>query len=89
MSGWANCFSPRYSPTVPANMPQALGLSAVCRWLKKTSFIRPLPSPTTTSVRVPLRLRIGRVVTLRTWASTVTRSPTWTSARSACSPRLA
>lgn len=89
MSGWANCFSPRHSPTVPANMPQASGLSWACRWLKNTSFIRLLPSPTTTSVSDPRRLRIGRVVTLRTWASTVTRSPTWTSARSACSPRRA
>ncbi len=89
MSGWANCFSPRYSPTVPANIPQASTFSEACRWLKNTSFIRPLPSPTTTSVSVPLRARMGRVVTLLTCARTVTRSPTWTSARSDCSPRRA
>ena len=88
-SGWANCSLLRYSLTVPANSPQAPGTRRVCRWLKKTSFIVPAPSPTVTSVRVPRRCFIGRLSTDRTWASTVTRSPTCRSSRRVISPRLA
>ena len=59
MSGWVNCILPRYVPTVPANMPQAPCLSRACLWLKNTSFIEPAPSPTVTSVIVPVRCRIA------------------------------
>jgi hypothetical protein len=57
--------------------------------LKNTSFMEPAPSPTVTSVMVPCRWRIRRLLTLVTWARIVTRSPTCRSSSRAISPRLA
>src|SRR3954471_1864831 len=47
------------------------------------------PSLTVTSVITPRRCRILRLVTLLTWASTVTRSPICRSSSLAISPRRA
>ncbi len=59
-------------------------------WLNQTASIGPVSSATFASTRRPRRLRIGRVVTLRTVTATAARSPgrrsaTFLPARSACS----
>ena len=66
--------------------------SSIQRWLprpKNVSVSRPCPSVTTASKIEPGRLRIRRVLTEATSASTVTWSPSRSPSRLVSSPRLA
>ena len=56
-------------------------------WRKKARVSVPRPSVTVTSVSLPRRFFMVRVVTAEIWASTVTCSPSRSEARSVSSPR--
>ncbi len=90
-SGWESCSCPRNAVTLPANRPRRSGSSSRSRhaWLKNAQVRSCLPSVIRTSRMLPGRLRIRRLLTRCTLASTVTCSSTSRPAMSVSSPRSA